>query len=140
MKKTIPLILVLIAVVATPVFSQKTYLYPAFSKQDYLHKSKKQNTVAFVLLGSGVVLVATSLIGDSNDIIGGFFPADSWVPKVLFSAGAGCMIGSIPFFIISGKNKRKARSLSFGNQKIPFLQKSSFVYHQIPSLKLKISL
>ena len=140
MKKIILFSLLLILSAAS--FSQQTKnVKPQFTKADYLQKSKKQNTAAFVLLGSGVVLVATSLIGASNDlIIDGFFPATSSVPQVLFSAGAGCMIGSIPFFIISGKNKRKARSLSFKNEKAPQIFRAINLPQTIPSLSIKLSL
>jgi hypothetical protein len=62
------------------------------------------------------------------------------IANVLFFTGLASMVGSIPLFRAAEKSKRKGMSLSFNNQKIPSLQKSSFVYNSIPSLKLKINL
>jgi hypothetical protein len=49
------------------------------------------------------------------------------------------MLGSIPLFLASGRNKRKAMSLSFKNETAPQLLKGSFAYRPIPSVSLKIS-
>jgi len=54
--------------------------------------------------------------------------------------GGTAALASIPFFIISSKNKRKAMSMSFKNQMIPQLQINGFAYSAIPSVNLKINL
>ena len=41
-------------------------------------------------------------------------------PVIVAAVGAGVALGSIPFFISSAKNKRRAAAISFNNQKILF--------------------
>jgi hypothetical protein len=51
------------------------------------------------------------------------------------------MLGSIPFFIASGKNKRKAATtLGFDNQNLLFPLKGAFVSKRQSAVTLKIGL
>jgi len=52
------------------------------------------------------------------------------------------MIGSIPFFVASKKNKRKANSMALDLkfEKSTVLQKNGFVNINYPALSLKIKL
>jgi len=50
------------------------------------------------------------------------------------------MLGSIPVFIASSKNERKAASFSFNNMMTPQIKNSSLVYKPIPAVTLKINL
>jgi hypothetical protein len=54
--------------------------------------------------------------------------------------GGVAALSSIPLFIASGRNKRKGMSLSFKNETAPQIQKNSFVYRTVPSLKLRLNL
>jgi hypothetical protein len=110
------------------VFGQQT-------KADYLKKSKSQKTFAFVLAGGGSIAWLAGLNkymdqGDNKDGGG----------EAAMIIGGTAALASIPLFIISSKNKKKAMSMSFKNQMIPQLQNSGFVYRTIPSLNIKISL
>jgi len=75
-----------------------------------LLKSKKQNTVAWILLGGGIAFYAAGLIVYSSERAKNPSAELDILPKgTAFSAvGGSLMITSIPFFIASGKNKRKA--------------------------------
>jgi hypothetical protein len=139
MKKII--IFTLLLIVSATSFSQQTKSSPTLTRQDYLKKSSNQKFVAWALFGSGAaVLAITALSNLGIDFTG---PKKKF-PIVPVGIGAVCMVGSIPFFIASAKNKRKAMSLSFKNETIPSRllsgQKSSFVNRSIPSLSLKINL
>lgn len=139
MKKMIFFVTLLI--MSASSFSQQTNSHPSLTKQDYLQKSKNQKTTAWVLLGGGAVLILVGdLIGNSKE--SSFSDAGTGV--VIAGAGVLSMLGSIPLFIASGKNKRKAMSMSFKNEMGPSRllsgQKSSFVNRLVPSLSLKISL
>jgi hypothetical protein len=110
------------------VFGQQT-------KADYLKKSKSQKTFAFVLAGGGSIAWLAGLNkymdqGDNKDGGG----------EAAMIIGGTAALASIPLFIISSKNKKKAMSMSFKNQMIPQLQNSGFVYRTIPSLNIKVSL
>jgi hypothetical protein len=127
----------MLLILATTAFSQQTTPSVAFTKQDYLKKSKDQKTAAWVLLGGGTVMIGTGfLIGarkesSFDDAAGG---------AILAAIGVLSDIGSIPLFIASGRNKRKGLRISFRNETAPQLLKNSFVYQPVPSLTLKISL
>ena len=135
MKKNV--VVALLLMVAVTSFSQPAPVV----KKDYLKKSSNQKFTAWVLLGGGAAVVGiTALSNLGVDFTG---PKKEF-PVVPVGIGAACMVGSIPFFIASGKNKRKAMSMSFKNERIPSRllsgQKSSFVNRAVPSLSLKISL
>ncbi len=109
-------------------------------------KSKNQKTAAWILLGGGT---STSLIGGLI-AARGFFDfftlqldeADKnfGLAGVLMLTGSTAMLGSIPFFIASSKNKKKALSLSFKNETAPQFYKQSIVSLPLPSLTLKLNL
>jgi hypothetical protein len=142
MKKVITLLL-LIALSATS-FSQQTEPNPTLSKQDFLLKSKKQKTTAWILLGGGTGLAMTGLVMGLSDLGEAFGRAytgqngsvNSEAAGTVFLVGLGGMVGSIPLFVASGRNKRIAMSLSFKNETTPQIQKNSLVQENIPSLKL----
>jgi hypothetical protein len=157
MKKIIMSIMLL--TMSNTIFSQQINPTPTFTKQEYLLKSKHQKTAAWILLGGGFTLSMIGVIsatpkvaedvGSAIVIIPGIIvgvpppetPQNDYTAEtILLISGTAAMITSISLFIASGKNKRKAMSLSFINESAPQLQKGSFVYKTIPSLKLKISL
>jgi hypothetical protein len=116
---------------------------------DYIKKSKNQKTAAWIMLGSGAALVITGIIipkGESKGFTGSYYglPAEEYENDGIKAAVGGIgllfMLGSIPFFIASGKNKRRATSLSFNNMKTLQIKNSSFVYQPIPAVSLKINL
>lgn len=106
--KKIMLYFLLLAFPATS-FCQKTNDSVPVIKTDYLTKSKNQKTAGWVLLGGGTALIGIGfLVGDSKEST--FDDAATGA----FLAGVGLLsaIGSIPLFIASGKNKRKALNMS----------------------------
>jgi len=115
MKKLI-FFLLLLAVSACS-FSQPTTTSISPVKIDYLKKSKHQKTIAWILAGGGLAIRATGYaIGVNVDF---FDDSGVWGAIILLSTGAATMLASIPFFIASAKNKRRAMSLSFKNEKAP---------------------
>ena len=88
------------------------------TKEDYLRRSKNQKKTAWILCGTGATLILTSLIVYPNNY--SFLGFNSAAEQrqansagVLFTAGGICVLGSIPFFILSGGNRKKAAALSF---------------------------
>jgi len=118
-------------------FCQKTNDSVPVIKTDYLVKSKNQKTAAWVLLGGGVALIGAGfLIGDSKNAT--FDDAGTGV--VLGGIGFLSAVGSIPLFIASGKNKRKAMKASafIKLETVPLLQKQSFVQNSYPAFSVNI--
>ncbi len=139
MKKIICFLTLLLFVAKS--FSQSTTL----SKDYYLEKSKTQKTVAWVMLGGGVAMATAGLVITNKHVNDDPFEAlnnlgTTGGSAILTIAGIGSALGSIPFFISSAKNARKAATISFNNQKILFPQQNIFVLKTQPALTLKIEL
>ncbi len=121
----------LLLLFAISVFSQEVK-----NKEYYQAKSKRQKTGAKVMLIGGAALIGAGfLIGDRKES-----SFDDATGAIIGGIGFGLMIGSIPVFIASGKNKRKAASLSFNNIPIPQIKNSSMVYQRMPAVSIKIEL
>ena len=133
MKKII--VLPMLLILATTTFSQQTNPSPALTKQDYLKKSKNQKTAAWILLGGGSVLVVTGVLLSNNASLDNLGTTAG-----VAIAGGVAVLGSIPLFLASGKNKRKGMSLSFKTEKMQQLNKTGFVYKPVPSLSLTVHL
>jgi hypothetical protein len=127
----------MLLVLATATFSQQSKTSAPSTKQEYLQKSKNQKTAGWVLLGGGTVLIGTGfLIGDRKE--SSFDDAATGV--IIGGLGLLATIGSIPLFIASGKNKRKAASVSFKKERFQQTKNSGLVYHHMPAVSLKINL
>ena len=109
-------------------------------KTDYLQKSKKQKTAAWILLGGGATVgfigLASINLAGTDDPDG----VNNTPGTILFATGLASMIASIPMFSAAKKNKRKAMSVSLKNQFLPYLQNTSIVCAAIPSVHIKITL
>lgn len=80
--------------------------------QSYLKKSKSQKTAAWILLSAGAVATTAGVIIAANQVSHMDIFYDSPPPDdatvVLTISGTVAMLTSIPLFIASKKNKRKA--------------------------------
>jgi hypothetical protein len=122
-------------------FGQQTNPAAASSKQDYLTKSQKQKTGAWGLLGIGtVMLIGGAYIAGHETFDNDGNDSGVAAAGVVAAMGVAAMIGSIPLFIASGKNKRKAASISFKSERFQYLKNNSLVYKPMPAVSLKINL
>lgn len=86
-------------------------------RKDLLRKSRNQRTTGFILLGVGAAITLVGVITfnnarDSPDFFTGFAKAGTGAGVVLF--GGLTAVASVPFFIMSGSNKKKANKISGG--------------------------
>ncbi len=138
MKSTILLMMLIILLTAHSLSAQ--------TKDDYLLKSKHQKTAAWILLGGGTTLLAVGGIigirGFSNLLSGEVDKAGNNIglAGLLDITGAAAMLGSIPLFIASSKNKRKAMSITLSNQPLPALVKNTLGRRSFPSIGLQFKL
>ena len=117
---------------------------------DYLKKSKKQKTAAWVLLGGGTLLATIGAgigVADATEVVlTGLFTGEeaqtSSVGPALSLIGLTAMVGSIPLFVAARKNKKKATaaSLSFKMENATQLSRLAFVKSQYPAVSYKIRL
>jgi len=120
-------------------FCQKTTDTIPDIKTDYMVKSKNQKTAAWVLFGGGLALIGTGfLVGDGKEAS---FD-DAATGAVLAGIGVLSTIGSIPLFIASGKNKRKAmQAITFIKMEdARMIHNQSFIQTSYPVIALKIKL
>ncbi|HSQ47412.1 MAG TPA: hypothetical protein VLM44_10910 [Lutibacter sp.] len=129
--KTISIFLVILFV-ATQSFGQN----PSLLKEDYLQKSKSQKNTGWVLLAGGTTLAVIGAIT--------FDKSDDWssvdTGGFMVLGGAVAAAASIPFFISSVKNARKAATISFNYQKMYFPQQHTFIAKPQPAITLRIPL
>jgi hypothetical protein len=107
MKRSIVFLLFLL--LSVPAFTQQTDPPQLSVKESYLLKSKHQKTAAFVLLAGGAALAGGGfLVGNSKEA--SFDDAGTGI--VMAGVGVLSMLGSIPLFIASTKNKNRAMKVS----------------------------
>ena len=132
-------LLMMLTVVAQQIPQDSTT--HTLTKEEYLKKSKGQKTGAIVLLAAGGTLALIGAAVSVDEGVDYVFGEDSNgdVGGVLFVVGGVAMLGSIPLFVASRKNKEKAMKVSFKNELALQLQKGSMYYKSIPSVNIKIS-
>jgi len=133
MRKIILFSLVLVSFLSS--FSQQTNPSNALTREQYLQKSKHQKTAAWILLGGGIALGVTGVIVDASNW-------ESSGGDVLLVLGGVSIISSIPLFIASGKNKKRAMAASayFKMEKTQVVHQLSFSQRAFPAVSLKINL
>lgn len=122
----------MLLIFAATSFCQQTNSLQTLTHEDYLKKSKHQKTAAWILLGTGAAMFAIAAPGNvSFGTLG-----------TLVVVGAISTLSSIPLFIASGRNKRKALNAStyFKFEKVPSIQQSGITLHSYPTISLKIKL
>jgi hypothetical protein len=115
-------------------YSAASFAQPTgkLTKDEYLKRSHGQKIAAFILLGGGATLIAIASPGN----------ASFGTTEALGIAGGLLIIGSIPLFIASGKNRRRSNeaSVSFEmnrpDRPFPLAQGLK----PMPTLALKINL
>ena len=131
---------------ATAAFCQKKVL----SSEDYLAKSKKQKKTGWILLGAGVVFVTVGAVIPEGELTDDFdwtclchdIHKNDGIKGGFFLGGGATMVGSIPFFIASGKNKKRAKKASafLNMEKATVIRGASFGSRTFPALGIRISL
>jgi hypothetical protein len=112
-------------------YSQENSPARTLTEQDYLQKSKSQKTAAWILLGAGATMIAIVAPGDiSLDIV-----------PVLAVGGTAAVIGSIPFFIAAGKNKRRAMTMTaeLNIQQTPVILYTAVSKRSHPGISVKLN-
>jgi hypothetical protein len=124
-------------VISTSLFSQQ----PVLTKEEYLKKSKSQKTAAWVLAGGGAALVIIGLVAytDAENPNNPFEIFDT-SDLVFTLLGGAALVGSKILFRASDKNKNRATSISFKNERIQTMQNGSYANKYVPAIRLSIPL
>lgn len=137
MKKIV--IFTMLMILSATSFSQQTTPSKPVTQADYLKKSKNQKTTAWIMLGGGASLILVgNLIGNSKN--SSFDDAGTGV--VIGGIGVLSMLGSIPVFLASGKNKRRANAMStlIRMENTDFVMGYTTFHASYPAIAIKISL
>jgi len=118
-------------------FCQQANPPQPLTKNDYLQKSKNQKTAAWVLLGGGLALAVGGAVLDVNSD----WSSSETPYLVVITAGCASMLGSIPLFISSAKNKRKAMNASafFEIRQNPVLTSTELISSKSPTLSIRLN-
>ena len=144
--KKIAMLTMLFAFV-TASFGQQITPKQDWTETDYYKKSKKQKTAAWILLGSGVALFTGGLIAHSIYIRPrADYPSaeltEITTGEIVATVGVLTAGGSIPLFIASSKNKKKAKvaSVFIDIETAQVLQGTVFSNQSFPAVGVKIHL
>ena len=107
------------------------------SKDYYLTKSKNQKTTAWILLVGGTLMVVGGAISFGDNYYYGSDTATD-VSGFIVLGGLLSDIASIPFFISSSKNKKRAVAIAFNRQNMLVPQHTTLVLKSQPTVTLKI--
>lgn len=110
-----------------------------------MKKSRTQKTIAWVMVGTGVAVAVAGyaiLAKKTDDDPLGYFTDENYGDKEasFIIAGGVVAVGSIPLFIISSKNKKRAAGISFIQQPVFMPVQNSFAYKHQPGISIKIKL
>lgn len=120
-----------------------------FKQTDYLEKSKKQKKIARILMIGGAAVMLTSFVIPKGDLVEdgicvGPYCDDKYkndnLKGGLFIGGGIAAIASIPFFIASSRNRKKAASLGLRIEKIKLFPSQNLSVNSFPVLGFQIQL
>jgi hypothetical protein len=138
------LTLMMLLNLAITSFGQMKRQIPNLTSDEYMEKSRKQNSAGWIALGGGAALITVAKVFPEGEIVSNGYWGPTHKNDGIRMASALVGIVSVLYspalFIESGKNKRRAMGVSFKMDNVPQLQKSSMVYENVPSLNLKIGL
>ena len=149
MKKII--ILSLLLAFTASSFGQQSPPKQRWTGTDYLQKSKKQKKTGSILLAGGAGLIITAFIIPRGKLVHdgiciGAYCSDKYkndgIKSAFFIAGSLSSLGSIPFFIASRKNKKRANATSFiiDIEKVPMFQYATRKSQSFPVIGLRLGL
>ena len=126
------------------MFSQATTNSNA-TKENYLIKSKNQKKVAKILLFGGATFVLIAFLIPRGEVQDAYFFTtyeNDGIKGAFGVVGTTSMLCSIPLFIASSRNKRKAAAITMGfkNEKILNPQSISFLLKSQPTITLRMGL
>lgn len=136
-------------------FAQQTSPLPLNNEQKYTQRSIQQKRMALGLLisGGGLMVTAVALprgalvedgiyCGPGAGILCNEQYKNDNLKSAILLAGAAAGLSSIPFFIASSKNKRKAAkaSIGFNSQQVLLPLQKHFVFRRQPALTFTMRL
>ena len=122
----------MLLILSTTSFCQEAQPSTSLTREEYLKKSKTQKIVGFVFLGVGAITLI-SVSGGNTDF--------NTLGNLVVLGGLSTL-ASIPLFIASGRNKKKAKnaSVSFNFKTIQTIEPTEISFRSYPAISLKLNL
>lgn len=138
----------LLLLLSVHLFGQPVVVDTAAPKIDYMKKSKKQRTVANIMLYGGLATFITGIAIATKEyddlwvgLFGGDEKSDFTGAEIMLWTGFASMVGSVPLFIAAGRNRRKAiASLSFDMKKSYRMEPLTIKQFPYPALTIRFSI
>ena len=135
------IILTLLMVFATASFAQQPVQKQSPTQADYLRKSKKQNTAAWIFTVVGTTGLFLTFVAESSAqklTVGLGETSDIIYPCVI----AACLATGIVFFVASDMSRKKAKEVSafINMERAPVLQAAVIHNQFFPVAGVRISL
>jgi hypothetical protein len=122
-----------------PTFSKSIFLQDTVhTSAYYLQRGKNQETVAWVMLGGGLIMSTIGVVGAATNALNPDNSGETYAIVAL--TGIGLALGSIPIFITSGHTARKAATLSLRNQPIGLPRQNNYALTSQPGISIHIPL
>lgn len=126
--------------ICVPSFGQLPDTVRLGSQEDYQRKSEEQQHLAKVFLIGGSAMMFIGMIGFNNSS----GPSDTGAADIygyMFVGGSLLDLASVPLFISSSKNAKKATAaIGISNQRIPGPGTDRRFFNPCPSLTLTLRL
>lgn len=111
------------------------------SKEDYLRKSDVQKKTGWTMLACGTTLIIVgALVGGGSDSGEMGYGSSFDTGALLFGLGLATDLASIPVFISSASNARKAATISLKNQRLFFNSQHGYARNFNPAIRLTVYL
>jgi hypothetical protein len=125
------LIFSLLMLFSVSSFCQQIQHKTTFAKEQYINKANKQKVIGALLLGIGGIALSTTFSGKTNFEI---------LPTIAIS-GSLAILASIPLFIKSGINEKKARNakISIKLEQNSFEQITQYSFGSVPSVSINLN-
>lgn len=138
-------ILLFVVLLSGTVLPQTNPPATTVSSNDYYRKSDHQKTAAWVFLGGGAALVIAGGIISSNGVVDEIWTGHSSsynTGGVIMGIGLASMAASVPFFIASSKNRKRAMNakIAVHLEQVPEVAHLTISRHYIPVAGLVFSL
>ena len=138
----------MLVLISISSISQQTIPEGKLTQESYIEKSKKQKKVGFIFLAAGTSLIITAAVIPRGDLVDdgtcvGPYCSDKYqndgIKSAFLIAGGVVALASIPIFIVSGKNRRKAKSVSFKLENTIQPRAQELICTSFPALRLKFN-
>jgi len=136
-------VIVFLFVLNLAVISAQAQQKQPLTQADYLKKSKKQKTAAWIFTGAGAAVIAVTVLSAASDPFPEYGDSETesvgTVPAVV---GLASIATGVYFFIASSKSKKRAAAASVfvDVKQAPVLTHKAFKKTSFPAVGIRLSL